>query len=87
MSCDLSKSSEKSYISFQLLIFVNKFFHVWQILKAKTEIVCFLSRKNCEYVCQNSAKNSAFVQKRNNLRYHIKRNFTMTLDVNFILMF
>jgi hypothetical protein len=28
MSCDLSKSSEKSYISFQLLIFVNKFFHV-----------------------------------------------------------
>jgi hypothetical protein len=56
------------------------------LTKAKTETVCFLSRKNCEHVCQNSSQELNICEKRNMLMYH-KVNFTVTFDVNFILIF
>jgi hypothetical protein len=68
----ISAKQWKYCFSFQLLIFVNKFFHVCQILKAKAEIICFLSRKNCEYVSQYFSQEFNICAKRNKLDYHTK---------------
>jgi hypothetical protein len=69
VSCDLSKSSEHLTPVFSFLP-LNKLSHVWQTLKAKKEIVCCLSRKNCECVCQKFGQEFNICTKRNKPKGH-----------------
>jgi hypothetical protein len=83
-----------SYSSFQLLTSVNKLSHVWQTLKAKKEIVCCLSRNNCESVCQNFGQKFNICTKRNKPKCHTESKpyidfgceLHFNVFVNFILI-